>query len=207
MLPHSSINYTKFFRLQLVIGAVSIGVLLIWTKFSFLFEAEYESFRIWYPNYYFFAYTTIQIIKYGVWLFLIYLVYKLKFYFFIKKWLKQWGGYTKSVVNSSPSEIQSKNVNLAHNYYFWIGQVALLIITFLSYYILQKEYTNYQLLASRIYILSVLYFCMIYFVINANYFIPVVIKFLFAASKPYNLAIYRMFFFFHFSKTVSGPCF
>ncbi len=169
----------------------------------FLFKADYQDIKLWYPYYYNEVYALNQFFKIGFCLSLIYFLWK--FWFYFKQGSKTLFEFIQSEKKALINPTFKKKYYCNYRDYFWKGEILLLVLVLIIYY--SNKYLgmysvfNIQLYLSRLYILAALNGLILFGWVNRKYFISELVKFLFNPVTPYNLAIYRIIFFLILAKT------
>ncbi len=202
-MPSSkSPNYSNAFKLVVVCLFLGTVYFVFIPKYGFfLFSADYELFKTWYPNHYHAAYSFIQAFKLLLGGGILYLIWN--FWHNRNEFLKlgkRIYAFVEGELSNLTLDIRDKEYECRYILYFFTGQVGLLIVALIGYYLISDLYDGtdafqYQLLLSRVYILAALNATILFSLINRMYLLSKTLRFLFTASTPYNLAVYRIIFF------------
>ncbi len=190
-------DYVKITTLLCSLILLLLSGFLLFSDFSFLLLSPYESFKVWYPHYHILIYTILQGLKILSIVVPCITVFKFRENVYELFRVIRQQHYRLKIILINGNAIKP---SVVYKKQFLLIEVVLLFAALFSYYCIaykREDYFQIQLLISRIYVLNAIAIVIVWCYINLNYFSVKIRSFLFAPSSPYNLAVYRILFFFY----------
>lgn len=201
MHSNRQIDYLKIFKLLSVVISSAFFFNLFFHHFGqFIFYSSYEQFVKWYPNYYAEIYSSLQVLKVISAIVFVYVIWKFRNYFY-ELMLAVVALYTAPKIRIQEARNYPDQFPLIYKKHFLIIQISIFIVAVISYFLVQRFYVeveqfSIQLFISRTYVLVAIATFLMFFYINFEFFTSKINHFLFSSASPYNLAVYRILFFF-----------